>query len=87
VLGGRYHSELIETDAHLLETCRYIALNPVRAGLCDEPESWRWRSYRGAIGLAPPDETFAVDALLSLFAREPDRARARLRTFVEDGWR
>jgi putative transposase len=69
VLGGRYHAELIETDGHLLETCRYIALNPVRAGLCDEPESWRWGSYRGAIGLVPADETFAVDAATPLRAR------------------
>jgi putative transposase len=84
VLGSRYHSELIETDGHLLEACRYIALNPVRAGLCEEPESWGWGSYRAAIGLAPADRTFAVDALLRLFAPEPDRARARLRTFVED---
>jgi len=37
-----------------------------------------------AIGLAPADQTFAVEALLRLFAPEPDRARARLRTFVED---
>ena len=28
----RYHSVLIESDAHALELIRYLALNPVRAG-------------------------------------------------------
>jgi putative transposase len=41
----RYGSELVETEVHLLETIRYIALNPVRAGLCETPEEWRWSSY------------------------------------------
>src|SRR3954453_7907516 len=30
----RYQTQLVETDGDLLATLRYIALNPVRAGLC-----------------------------------------------------
>lgn len=31
-------------EQHLLAAVRYIELNPVRAGLCDRPEQWRWSS-------------------------------------------
>jgi REP element-mobilizing transposase RayT len=39
---GRYHSVVIETERQLLHTALYIAFNPVRAGLCAEPEDWPW---------------------------------------------
>ncbi|WP_419174749.1 transposase [Desulfosediminicola sp.] len=37
VFQGRYTSILVEKDSHLLELCRYIVLNPVRARLCVHP--------------------------------------------------
>ncbi len=42
---GRYHSELILTDAHNMQTSRYIHLNPVRAGLVEDPLNYPWSSY------------------------------------------
>jgi putative transposase len=39
---GRYHAEPVVRDEHLLEVCRYIALNPVRAGLCADARDWPW---------------------------------------------
>lgn len=40
----------------MLELARYIALNPVRAGLARAAAEWRWGSYRALAGLeaAPP---------------------------------
>ena len=38
-------------ENYLLEVSRYIVLNPVRAGLVDSPEQWRWSSYRATVGL------------------------------------
>ncbi len=43
---GRANSIMIKDDAQLLQTMRYIHLNPVAAGLCQSPESWRWSSAR-----------------------------------------
>ena len=34
---GRYRALLVDRDAYLLELVRYIHLNPVRAGLVEEP--------------------------------------------------
>lgn len=44
---GRYKSFLVEDDAHLLTVLKYIERNPVRAGLSEKAEEWRWGSaYR-----------------------------------------
>jgi putative transposase len=51
VFQGPYHAEPVVREEHHLETIRYIANNPVEAGLCDRPEAWRWSSYRAAAGL------------------------------------
>lgn len=29
---------------------RYVARNPVEAGLCDQPQDWPWSSYAGSVG-------------------------------------
>ena len=41
---GRYHSKLIEDDAHLLGTSRYIHRNPLELGVTDL-ERYAWSSY------------------------------------------
>jgi REP element-mobilizing transposase RayT len=85
LLRDRYHSELVETEAHLLGVMRYIALNPVRAGLCARPADWRWSSYAGSIGWASPPPFLDLERLLGLFSADPALARSRFRAFVEDG--
>lgn len=53
---GRYKAILVERDSHLLELCRYLVLNPVRAGLVAAPGDWPWSSYRAtAFAKGAPD--------------------------------
>ena len=85
LVRDRYHTELVETEAHLLAVIRYIALNPVRAGLCARPADWRWSSYAALIGWAAPPPFLDVESVLELFSPDPAVARSRLRGFVEDG--
>jgi REP-associated tyrosine transposase len=42
---GRYHSCLIQSEAYLLNCQRYIELNPVRAGMVQDPADYKWSSY------------------------------------------
>ncbi|MFO1414880.1 MAG: transposase [Burkholderiales bacterium] len=49
---GRHHACLVATDGHLLRACRYIDLNPVRAGMVAHPGEYRWSSYRALSGHA-----------------------------------
>lgn len=43
---GRYKAILIDADSYLLELSRYIHLNPVRAGIVNDPTAYPWSSYR-----------------------------------------
>ncbi|MFL6579359.1 MAG: transposase [Burkholderiales bacterium] len=53
---GRFKAILVDRDAYLLEVCRYVDLNPVRAKSARKPGSWAWSSYRAHVGQAPiPD--------------------------------
>ena len=53
--SGRFKSSLIETDAYLLCCCRYVELNPVRAGLVKDPAQYIWSSYHHRIGTRTMD--------------------------------
>ena len=47
----RFKSVLVEgTPAALRTIATYIDLNPVRAGLCDDPKDYRWCGYGAAMG-------------------------------------
>jgi hypothetical protein len=78
----RFYGGPIKDDAHLLEACRYIVLNPVRAGICKEPEEWLWSSYRATAGLDFAPEFLAVPGLLGLFHLRPEEARKAYVRFV-----
>jgi REP-associated tyrosine transposase len=80
----RFHDEMIESERHLFETVRYIALNAPRARMVEAAEDWPWCSYGSAIGSHPADPIVDEKALLALFARDPAVARRRLRAFVEE---
>jgi len=42
---GRYKSTLLDSESYLFTCYRYIELNPVRAGMVDNPSDYRWSSY------------------------------------------
>jgi REP element-mobilizing transposase RayT len=84
VFQGRYGAIIVESQRHLLQVSRYVVLNPVRAGLCRQPEEWRWSSYRAMIGAAPAPALLTIDWLLESFGVRPDAARARYRRFVDE---
>ena len=46
VFQGRYGAELIEDRSYLLDTSRYIHMNPVAADLVMYPLEYPWSSYR-----------------------------------------
>ena len=48
---SRYRSSPVQTDLYLLACIRYIELNPVRASMVCEPDSYLWSSYRQRVGV------------------------------------
>jgi len=55
LFDGRYGAVLIKSDHQLLAVLRYIAVNPVKAGLCRRPEGYRWSSHGPTVGDSAPE--------------------------------
>jgi REP element-mobilizing transposase RayT len=83
VFEDRYGAVLIQREPHLLEVFRYIALNPVRAGLCRSPHRYVWSSYAATAGRAPVPAFLAPGEVHELFASATGGdGRASYREFV-----
>ncbi len=78
VFQGRFHAAAVERDAHLMAAVRYIANNPVDAGIVDHPARWAWSSHRAVVGHGDAPEWLAVDDVHRLFG-----SRDAYRVFVE----
>ena len=82
MFGGRYKSKRISTEEHLLTTYRYMARNPVEAGLCQRPGDWPWGSYRALIEPAESCTFVDVSRVTGCF-RPEETAIEQLRRFVD----
>lgn len=78
---GRYRAILVEKDAYALELSRYIHLNPLRAGLVNDPSGYVWSSYPCYIGNTKRPEWLAIDFILEYFKGE-ETPQDNYRTFV-----
>ena len=86
VFQGRFKAIVVDKDNYLLELARYVVLNPVRAGMVQDPGQWPWSSYGAMLapGWLPGADWLATDKLLAYFApdqqsldRVPDRLADR----------
>ncbi|HLE17118.1 MAG TPA: transposase [Syntrophales bacterium] len=82
---GRYKSILVDKENYLLELCRYVVLNPVRANMVEKPEEWKWSSYGATAGLKTVPNYLTVDWILGLFSNNKAEAQKRYRKFVREG--
>lgn len=82
LLQGRFKAILVQKDTHLLELCRYIVLNPVRAGLVKNPVQWRWSNYAATTGWIKAPHFLTTDWTLSQFSGSKNEAQARYGKFV-----
>jgi REP element-mobilizing transposase RayT len=82
---GRFKAILVEKETHLLELCRYVVLNPVRAKRVKNPGKWKWSSYRATVGEAKIPDYLTADWVLGQFGRRSHEAQKRYREFVAEG--
>lgn len=85
VLQGRFKSILVDKDSYLLELCRYIVLNPVRARLVTKAQDWPWSSFRATAGRASSPSWLDVPGVLRLFHRSREVAQHTYKEFVREG--
>jgi hypothetical protein len=86
---GRFKAVIVEKESHLLELCRYVVLNPVRARGMKVPDAgaWPWSSYRGTAGMEAAPVWLTASWVLSRFGKVTKTARAGYRRFVAEGMR
>ena len=84
VMQGRFKSILVDRDSYLLELCRYVVLNPVRAKITRKADTYRWSSYRATAGLDPAPEFLTTEWIWSQFGKQRAAAQRRYKTFVAD---
>jgi hypothetical protein len=78
VFMDRFRSRVVENEADLMGLIRYVHLNPQQAGTVsslDALASYPWSGHAALVGARPAHPFEAVDAALSLF--DPDAERAR----------
>jgi putative transposase len=76
----RYFSELIKSDEQMLETSRYVHLNPVRANMVEKAGEYIWSSYNIIIG--NKKEKIIDSSLILNYFKYNNRAKLYL-DFVE----
>jgi REP element-mobilizing transposase RayT len=85
IFQGRYKSILVEKENYLLELCRYVVLNPVRANMVEKSDEWKWSSYEATAGLKNIPDFLTVNWILRIFSSNKQEARKRYRKFVYEG--
>lgn len=83
LLQGRYKAILVDKDNYLLELCRYVVLNPVRANMVKDPKDWKWSSYQAAIGYKGIP-CLTTGWILSQFGNK-QKASGQYQAFVSSG--
>jgi putative transposase len=84
---GRFKAILVDSDSYLLEVCRYVDLNPVRAQMVKRPDAYAWSSYRALAGMAKSAPWLDAQPLYAQLApgKSAAKAAAQYAEFVAQG--
>jgi len=74
----RYKSEVVEDDVYFLTVLRYIHKNPLKAGLANHVESYKWSSYQE---YTSKTKIVSVNFTLALFDKDKDKAIKKFKKF------
>ena len=75
LFGARFYNRVVRNERHLLACLRYIARNPVEAGICRDPREWPWSAHRALAGLAAPPSFLDIEAAYEHLGQDPREAR------------
>ncbi|MDP8247547.1 MAG: transposase [Candidatus Tritonobacter lacicola] len=82
---GRFKAILVQQDEYLHHLSRYIHLNPVRAGIVQDPLEYPWSSLKYFVTKSVPPEWLNTKFILSMFDKHEQRAKHMYLQFVLDG--
>jgi putative transposase len=84
LLQGRYKAIIVDADEYAKELSRYIHLNPVRVGIVEKPEEYRWSSCRSYTGDTAVSAWLSTDFILGYFGKKKETAQKKYHQFVSD---
>lgn len=85
VFQGRFKAIVVDRDSYLLELCRYVVLNPIRADMVKHIEHYPWSSYPATMGLAACPVWLITDWVLGQLGKRRAVARQRYADFIAEG--
>ncbi len=77
----RYKSEPVEDDAYFLTVLRYIHQNPLKAGLVNHIDSYKWSSYTEYIN---QPKIVNIEFALKMFHQDKEKAIEGLKRFNQE---
>ncbi len=85
LFGGPYRQAICLDALYALNVSLYIHLNPVRAGLVDDPVKYRWSSCSLFCKEDPPESFIFPDKILRFLSEEHRTAVESYRKFLDEG--
>lgn len=83
---GHFKPSLVDSECYLLTCMRYIELNPVRAGMVDNPGQYPWSSFRAHVGESVIDWLSESEKYRRL-AATPEARKLTYRDLLISRWR
>jgi putative transposase len=81
---GRYKATVIDSERYLMTCCRYIELNPVRAGIVPAAGDYAWSSYQHHAGIKS-DPIISDHSLYWALGNTPFEREAAYKGLIEQG--
>ena len=82
VFQGRFNGQIVQDEGYFVTACRYVVLNPVRAGMARTAAEWRWSSYAATAGLIDAPAFLDCTLLHRLLGPDVSTAMATYRNYI-----
>jgi len=79
---GRFKAILVDRENYFLELCRYIVLNPVRAGIVQSPQDYHWSSFRTTVGIEKQETCIDRRSILERFSSEKGSEKSAIESYT-----
>lgn len=77
----RYKSEVVESESYLITVLRYIHQNPIKAGIIDLIEGYKWSSYHEYMH---DQSSIDTEFILELFGEQKKEARKKFEEYMRE---
>ena len=81
---NRFQAKLVETEIYANVLAKYIHLNPIEAGLVEDPADWQWSSYPSYLGQTKKRNFLHTDLVLNMANQNKKEQLNSLESYTND---